>query len=146
MPKPMNNREATRACQSAQGKNLMKLHLQRDAHRNVIHAYGPQGIVIHGENYGQGLLVGAEWLHSPWGPEHADALELAHFDEVVTRRPDIVLLGTGKHQHFPLELLRALRAAGLAVEVMDTSAACRTYNILLAEDRMVIAALLPPAT
>ena len=62
----------------------------------------------------------------------------------MTRRPDIVLLGTGKHQHFPLELLRALRTAGLAVEVMDTSAACRTYNILLAEDRMVIAALLPP--
>ena len=63
---------------------------------------------------------------------------------MLARKPDIVLLGTGKHQHFPLELMRALGAADLAVEVMNTGAACRTYNILLAEDRVVIAALLPP--
>ncbi|MBU2765325.1 Mth938-like domain-containing protein [Acidithiobacillus ferrivorans] len=122
----------------------MKLHLQRDGHRNLIHAYGPQGIVIHGKSHAQGLLVGADWLHSPWGPEDASALQISHFAEVLARKPDIVLLGTGKRQHFPLELMRALRIADLAVEVMDTSAACRTYNILLAEDRVVIAALLPP--
>ncbi|WP_298170896.1 MTH938/NDUFAF3 family protein [Acidithiobacillus sp.] len=122
----------------------MKLHLQHDGHRNVVHAYGPQGIVIHGKRHAQGLLVGADWLHSPWGPEHANALQLSHFAEVLARKPDIVLLGTGKRQYFPLELMRALRIADLAVEVMDTSAACRTYNILLAEDRVVIAALLPP--
>ncbi|AEM47045.1 protein of unknown function DUF498 [Acidithiobacillus ferrivorans SS3] len=122
----------------------MKLHLQRDGHRNLIHAYGPQGIVIHGKSHAHGLLVGADWLHSPWGPEDASALQISHFAEVLARKPDIVLLGTGKRQHFPLELMRALRIADLAVEVMDTSAACRTYNILLAEDRVVIAALLPP--
>ena len=122
----------------------MKLHLQRDGHRNLIHAYGPQGIVIHGKSHAQGLLVGADWLHSPWGPEDASALQISHFAEVLARKPDIVLLGTGKRQHFPLELMRALRIADLAVEVMDTSAACRTYNILLAEDRVVVAALLPP--
>ncbi len=122
----------------------MKLHLQHDGHRNVVHAYGPQGIVIHGRSHAQGLLVGADWLHSPWGPEHANGLQLSHFAEVLARKPDIVLLGTGKRQHFPLELMRVLGAAELAVEVMDTSAACRTYNILLAEDRVVVAALLPP--
>jgi uncharacterized protein len=122
----------------------MKLHLQHLGHHNVVHAYGPQGIVIHGKRHTQGLLVGADWLHSPWGPEHANALQLSHFAEVLARKPDIVLLGTGKRQHFPLELMRALGAAELVVEVMDTSAACRTYNILLAEDRVVVAALLPP--
>ncbi|WP_291522050.1 MTH938/NDUFAF3 family protein [Acidithiobacillus sp.] len=122
----------------------MKLHLQHLGHHNVVHAYGPQGIVIHGKRHTQGLLVGADWLHSPWGPEHANALQLSHFAEVLARKPDIVLLGTGKCQHFPLELMRALGAAELTVEVMDTSAACRTYNILLAEDRVVVAALLPP--
>ncbi len=122
----------------------MKLHLQRDSHRNIIHAYGSQGILIRGENHAQGVLVSAEWLRSPWGPDRADALGLAHFDEVIAQKPEILLLGTGKRQHFPLELIQALRAAQLAVEVMDTSAACRTYNILLAEDRTVVAALLPP--
>ena len=57
--------------------------------------------------------------------------------------PEIVLLGTGDRQRFPRpKLTRALLARGVGVEVMDTSAACRTYNIIMMEDRRVAAALL----
>ncbi len=124
----------------------MKLHLQQNPQHNLIQAYGPEGIVIHGQTYGESLLVGADWLHSPWGPDTAQRLVLEHFSEALSRQPDVLLLGTGKKQVFPLPLMRALQDAGTPIEVMDTSAACRTYNILVAEDRVVIAALLHPET
>lgn len=122
----------------------MKLHLQQDAQYNLINGYGQDGIVVRGQHYRHGLLVAADWLQSPWGPESAEGLGLEHFIEVLARKPDVMLLGTGKKQHFPLQLMAALRDAGIPVEVMDTSAACRTYNILMAEDRMVLAALMHP--
>ncbi|WP_414040023.1 Mth938-like domain-containing protein [Acidithiobacillus sp. M4-SHS-6] len=122
----------------------MKLHRQLDAQSKLINGYGPEGIVIQGQHYTQGVLVTPDWLQSPWGPESADALGLEHFTEVLVRKPDVMLLGTGKKQIFLLKLMVALREAGIPVEVMDTSAACRTYNILVAEDRAVLAALLHP--
>ncbi|MBN2679420.1 MTH938/NDUFAF3 family protein [Acidithiobacillus montserratensis] len=122
----------------------MKLHRQLDAQANLINGYGPEGIAVRGQYYTEGLLVTADWLQSPWGPESSAALGLEHFTEVLQRKPDVLLLGTGKKQVFPLKLMVALREAGVPVEVMDTSAACRTYNILMAEDRAVLAALLHP--
>ncbi|PKY10540.1 hypothetical protein B1757_08120 [Acidithiobacillus marinus] len=122
----------------------MKLHRQLDTQANLINSYGPEGVVIRGQRYTQGVLVSTDWLHSPWGPPSATALTLEHFHEVLARKPDVLLLGTGRKQFFPLKLMVALREANIPVEVMDTSAACRTYNILLAEDRVVLAALLHP--
>jgi uncharacterized protein len=72
-----------------------------------------------------------------------DALTLAAFDRLAGLPIEILLLGTGDRLRFPHPSLTApLRAAGIGVEVMDTGAACRTYNILLAEDRRVGAALM----
>lgn len=124
----------------------MKLHLQQDMQRNIIHRYGPEGIIVQGQCYSQGLLIGADWLQSPWGPAQASALTLDDLHEALLRKPDVLLLGTGKKQVFPMALIRALRTAEAPVEVMDTSAACRTYNILIAEDRVVVAALFHPET
>ncbi len=86
----------------------MKLHLQQDAQYNLINGYGQDGIVVRGQHYRHGLLVAADWLQSPWGPESAEGLGLEHFNEVLARKPDVMLLGTGKKQHFPLQLMAAL--------------------------------------
>jgi len=61
-------------------------------------------------------------------------------------RVEILLLGLGRSTSaVPAALRTALRTAGIALEAMDTGAACRTYNVLVAEDRRVAAALIPPA-
>jgi uncharacterized protein len=67
----------------------------------------------------------------------------AHFEVIAGLEPEIVLLGTGGRQRFPRpSLLRSLLARGVGVEIMDTAAACRTYNIIMLEGRRVAAALL----
>jgi len=70
-------------------------------------------------------------------------LSADHWAALLAQRPEIVLLGTGEQQRFPRpEILRPLTEAGIGVEVMTVQAACRTYNILVAEERRVAAALL----
>ncbi|MEO5573854.1 MAG: MTH938/NDUFAF3 family protein, partial [Gammaproteobacteria bacterium] len=72
-----------------------------------------------------------------------DDLTAAHFDRVAILRPELVLFGSGARLRFPLPALTAnLLNQGIGVEVMDTGAACRTYNILINEGRNVAAALL----
>jgi len=78
-----------------------------------------------------------------WAPEGFAALTESDFAGLLAHRPELVLLGTGATQRFPHpRLLRALSEARVGVEVMDTRAACRTFNILIAEDRRAVAALI----
>ena len=78
-----------------------------------------------------------------WAPARFDALALEHFALLAALEVEVVLLGTGARQRFPAPgLTEPLRAARVGLEVMDVAAACRTYNILLAEERRVAAALL----
>ena len=88
-------------------------------------------------------MVTPEQVLSDWQPQGFEALNEAHFDYFLALNPEVVLLGTGARQRFPNpQLIRALTAKGIGVECMDTPAACRTYNILMAEDRKVVAAIL----
>ncbi len=121
----------------------MKLHRQTDTRSNFIQAYDAGGFVVQGTHHGHGILVGADWLVSPWGPEMADQLGAEHFSGILEHSPEILIVGTGQHQKMLLSLTGTLRQHTPAVEIMDSRAACRTYNILLAEDRQVVAALLP---
>jgi uncharacterized protein len=80
---------------------------------------------------------------TPWAVSGFDALATSDFGFIRERNPEVVILGTGAKQRFPaLELRRSLAASGAGVEIMDTPAACRTYNILASEGRAVIAAIL----
>ena len=81
--------------------------------------------------------------HTDWPVSSVNELEVQHFEEIIARSPDIVLLGTGQQQKFPsVELRRSLVQAQLNLEIMDTAAACRTYNLLVAEGRDVAAAVI----
>ncbi len=89
------------------------------------------------------MLVFPDHLDEQWGPDDFAALSSAHLAALLPIPCDVLLLGTGNRQRFPAPaLLRPLIEAGRPVEVMDTPAACRTYNILVAEGRMVAAALI----
>lgn len=120
----------------------MKLHLSRSANTYLITGYGSDHIQVNGQRHETSLVLLPDEVISGWA-EHFSGLNQAHFDTLAMRAPEIILLGTGKVLQFPSPALYAgLLKANIGVEVMDTAAACRTYNILAAEGRRVAAALI----
>ncbi len=83
-------------------------------------------------------------LHADWRADSNDQLGADAIRTLAALDAEIVLIGTGQQQRFPEPAaLRPLVEAGIGFEIMSTPAACRTYNILVAEDRIVAAALIP---
>src|SRR5579863_6896354 len=113
--------------------------------RQLIERYGPSGFRISGLVHQGPVLVFPD-VTVAWPAVAADRVDLASLQPVIEHGGvEILLLGLGRRFRAPPPRLRSeLRAVGGALEAMDTGAACRTYNVLLAEDRPVAAALLPP--
>ena len=120
----------------------MKLHLAQTSGQNRVSGYGAGYVAINGARHETHLLVTAEQVLC-WNIDRFESLSAEHFRDVLALDPEIVILGTGAAQRFPRpEQVRVLTAAGIGIEVMDSKAACRTYNILMAEGRKVVAAIL----
>jgi len=110
---------------------------------HLIDAYDAHGVVIGKQRYQQGLIVMSTQIIAPWTVQPAD-LTGEHLDELLAFTPQIIVLGTGSRQVFPdSRLYFAVLERGVGFEVMDTGAACRTYNILVSEGRRVVAGLMP---
>ncbi len=110
---------------------------------NVIEAYDEGRVRINGRDYARSIAVSARHIELDWGPDDLGALSVAHLEAVLGDATQVLILGTGTRQRFPApEVQFALLERGIGVEVMDTGAACRTYNILVSEGRDVVAALL----
>ena len=123
----------------------MKLHLATPQNRNVCTGYGAGYIAVNGTPYHGALLVMPEQPVTGWPVPTLDALTVAAMAALLELRPEMIILGTGLTQRFlPPSLFTAAAAARIGVEVMSTPAACRTYNILMAEERRVLAAMFPP--
>lgn len=121
----------------------MKLHLSHVAGTNTFTAYGAGYVSVNGQRFERSLIVLPDRILPDWAPENFDALAPEHLDTLVGAAPEVVLLGTGAQLRFPRpEITRALVEARIGLEVMDAQAACRTFNILVAEGRKVAAALL----
>jgi uncharacterized protein len=121
----------------------LKLHLSNPGDIKLFTAHGAGHVMVNGERYERSIVVLAEEVRGDWDAGGFDMLQEAHFGYFLGLKPDVLLLGTGASQRFPHpRLYRALTDAGIGVECMDTPAACRTYNILVAEGRRVIAAIL----
>ena len=121
----------------------MKLNLTNLGDTKLFTAHGEDYVMVNGERYQRSIAVLAEAVRDDWEAAGFDQLSEAHFAYFLDLKPDVLLLGTGARQRFPHpRLYRALTDAGIALECMDTPAACRTYNILVAEDRRVVAAIL----
>ncbi len=115
--------------------------------RQLIESYGGGGFRIGGEPYTGAVLVFPDKT-LPWSITAADDAPISRLPQVTQSVPptELLLIGLGNRpQGISPELRQALGVAGVVVEEMDTGAACRTFNVLLAEGRRVAAALIPVA-
>lgn len=108
-----------------------------------ITAYDQEQIVINGRSLRNSFVLAPDAVIEHWSAGSVDELSSDHFDSVLDLSPEIVLLGTGGVLRFPdVAVYAQIINQGIGVEVMDTGAACRTYNILLGEGRRVVAGLI----
>lgn len=120
----------------------MKLHLARAAGRNLFSGYGAGYVAINGQRYERSVIVLPDRVVE-WEIERFEQLTPSAFESLASLPIDVLVLGTGTGLRFPAPAcLQTLVRAAIGIEVMDTQAACRTYNVLLAEDRRVAAAVL----
>ena len=126
----------------------MKIEREHAEGKNSFTGYGAGYVEINRTRHTSSLVASGERVIVDWPVSHVDGLAADHMAAIIELRPEIVLLGTGATFRFPEPArLAPLYKAGIGVEVMDTPAACRTYNILAGEGRHVVAALVvePPA-
>ncbi|MFY9327571.1 MAG: Mth938-like domain-containing protein [Georgfuchsia sp.] len=120
----------------------MKLQAERPQGQNAITAYGPGSVTINEQIYLCSLIVSHDRLLPDWPVAKLEDLTSEHLLEIY-QGYDVILLGTGSRQRFPhRSILHPLFEKRIGIEVMDTAAACRTYNLLLTEGRAVVAALI----
>ena len=121
----------------------MKLQAERIEGTNAIARHGPDGVIVNGVEHTSSVIVPWQGAVLPWPAASFDALTAEHFAALAALKPELVIFGSGPRIRFPnAALLRPLMALRIGVETMDSPAACRTYNVLLAEGREVVAALL----
>lgn len=121
----------------------MKIEREQAEGKNLFTGYGPGYVEVNGKRYGASLVVAGDRLVADWPLPSVAEISADHLAAILALKPEIILLGTGATFVFPDRArLAPLYNAGLGVEVMDTPAACRTYNILLGEGRNVVAALI----
>lgn len=121
----------------------MKFERETAAGANAFSAYGEGWVEVRGQRVSTSLVVSADRLQEGWAEGGVAALTEAQLAPLLDWKPEVLILGSGSTFGFPdPAALAPLYRAGVGVEVMDTRAACRTYNLLLAEGRRVVAALL----
>lgn len=121
------------------------MKLQSDPHSgaNTITGYGDGYIEINKIPYSHAVLLSSDGEILEWAVKSFDELSSADFSQMASLKPELIIIGTGKRQHFPKpELLKTLIEAKIGFEVMNSQAACRTYNILVGEGRQVLLALI----
>ena len=120
----------------------MKLHAAVPTGLNAFTGYGEGYVLVNGARHSANLIVLPESV-LPWKAAGFDALLEEDFAVLAAMPLEVVLLGTGARLRFPHpRLTQSLAAARIGLEVLDLSAACRPYNILIDESRKVAAALL----
>ena len=121
----------------------MKLHPANFSQQYIFTGYGDGYVSINQVRYEKNLIVLPDQLIEDWPVMSVAQLEVQHFESLVQYTPEIIILGTGTRHQFPNHtLLSQLAKMGIGIEIMDTKACCRTYNILVEEGRRVAAALL----
>jgi uncharacterized protein len=121
----------------------MKMTQDFGSGTHLITGYEAGMVRINETRHTTSLIVRPQAVDTGWPPERFEDLDLDCFRALLEDPPEIVILGTGATLRFPpREIVMAFRSRAIGFEVMDTGAACRTYNIVMAEGRPVAAALL----
>jgi len=120
----------------------VKFTLEAASHGNLIRSYSDSELRIGDQRVPRSCLVTPERLITDWPPQSFAELALAHLETIFALAPELVLLGTGPTQRFASAEVRGEFARrGVGLEVMELGAACRTFNVLVQEERRVLAAL-----
>ncbi len=110
---------------------------------NVIRAFSDDTIEINNKPYQQSLVVCSYLLIENWDVSHIDEITPQHWQELLQHKPELIIIGTGKMISFPHPATYAVAInKGIGVEFMDSAAACRTYNVLVSENRQVLAGII----
>jgi uncharacterized protein len=121
----------------------LKLQSDPNSGANTITGYGDGYVEINQTPYAHAVLLSSDGAIMEWPVKTFEGLDAHHFEQMIALKPELILIGTGSKQRFPKpELLKALIAAKIGFEIMDSQAACRTYNILVGEGRQVLLALI----
>ena len=121
---------------------VVQFTLDASTPANLIRGYSATEIVIGSQRVTRSCIVTAQTLVTDWEPASFGALSVDHLAAILTLAPDVVLLGTGPTQRFaPAAVRGAFGARRIGLEVMELGAACRTFNVLVQEQRRVAAAL-----
>ncbi len=128
---------------SCKWRLILKLHLSKPVEKNIFSGYGSGYVVVNKKKYENSMITMPDKIIEDWQASTVEKLTEEHFKLLIPYEPEIILLGTGATLRFPsLLVTKNLLESKIGIEVMDTNAACRTYNILMAEGRNVAAALL----
>ena len=110
---------------------------------NAISRHSVEGVIVNGTAYTTSVIVPWTGQVEPWSPVDFEALTVDDFARLAALAPELVIFGSGRRIRFPSPALtRVLTTRQIGIETMDTAAACRTYNVLIAEGRSAVAALL----
>jgi uncharacterized protein len=121
----------------------VKLQPDKQPSLNTVSAYGPDYIEINAQRYSQSLLLSPESPVIEWSCTRFEDIKTEDFEQIAKLDPAVVIFGSGQRIRFPqAALIAPLIARNIGLETMDLQAACRTYNVLMAEGRKVVAALL----
>ena len=125
----------------------MELSRQQSSGKLYIRAVGADGISIGDTSYAESLIVSPERVEPNWPVTSVSEISEQNLQAVLAFEPELVLIGTGRTQRFlDPAIAMVFHSRGVGIEVMTTAAACRTFNVLVMEERRVVAALLPPDT
>lgn len=129
---------------AAHSPNAMEI-AREQSESNVVRAW-EQGRLRIGTTWYEGhVIVSADRIITGWEVASAEEIGRGALEPAIALRPQIILLGTGQDVLLPnVELMSALAAESIGLEIMTTPAACRTFNVLLNEQRRVVAALFNP--
>ncbi len=122
----------------------MEIQEEFSSTQYTIKSYSPGSIKVNDKTYTSSLILTADALIHPWAVSSVDTLaDPATIQPIIELKPDLVILGTGNRFHLLDNTgIQTLKQHGIAIECMDTAAACRTFTALSAEDRNVAAALI----
>ena len=121
----------------------MKMALDNAAGVNLVTSYAPGEVRIRDRLFTTSLIALPDRLFPDWEHGRPEELRATSLAAIIDQRPEVLILGTGDTQVFPDPAgLATLMDVGIGFEIMDNGAACRTYNILLAEGRRVALALM----
>jgi uncharacterized protein len=121
----------------------MQLTEHKPGNHHHIRSVDKHGLVIDDRRFTSSLIVGARLLHTDWPVLHLEDLNEQTIEPLIEHRPEVVVLGFGTVQAFPDPAIQsAFMNHGVGIECMTLDAACRTFNVLMSENRRALAGLI----